>query len=360
VIVPTLLLLAAITLKSVATVNAIRWMHRDGARFHRNRLTAEAALARPLRRDELDPLFAANGGSFFPFGAKDYKVRQWRHRRTGLGKAAAALVGITHWTLFRLNHLALLIAAAMVAGTHLPRTGDRTALDIALQVLGLVTLVCLILIIIESVYSYITIGGYGAVFHAHKGVQVGPQALIREFQVLVGTIFLAGVTGFCTVYFVSARLDGFAQFGGVPANPGAGALRLLDCAYVALATMLGLDGPDPVIPQAKILLGLIALHGFALLLAALTSMMTIVAPTMMRAAVETASEPVPPAEVPLRSVDPGAPGEPEPPSEQPGPVAAPTAGRMTGAHAAAFVAGVAATAGALAAWRLRRRGERRG
>lgn len=47
-------LLIAISLKTVATVNAIRWMHDHGERFNLARTRRESALGRPLNRFEVE------------------------------------------------------------------------------------------------------------------------------------------------------------------------------------------------------------------------------------------------------------------------------------------------------------------
>src|SRR4051794_25800261 len=74
--VATLLLATCVLLKTVAIINATRWLARHGIRYR----DAIAALERDHQtpaREKYREAFLKSDPWFFPFGAKDYRLHQW-------------------------------------------------------------------------------------------------------------------------------------------------------------------------------------------------------------------------------------------------------------------------------------------
>jgi hypothetical protein len=345
-------LLAVALLKALAVGNAIRWLDRRGPAFR-----AALAAGRPDTVIAQEHAYDRLGGAFFPFGVKDYRLRRLI-RVVGAGHPVRTgpLIVLRH-LLFNLAALVPVCTAYLIwlATTDaVPDLVPRRAHDAVALALAGTLLAVTILLAIEAVYAYAVLGSYGIGFHELRPERRRPErALVREFQVFAGTLITAFVAGVGATYVVALRFGGYGRIPTRPDEPGAIPGQVLDCAYYALLAFSGAGDPEPLAPAGKVVTGLVAAQGLALLLLVLASMLAIAdrggAPGVGPASPGPAPPPGASPRVPAALL--------EPPVAPPGPVPDPTAGRRVVEFAAAVV--VAGAVGAAVALAMDRAGHRR-
>ena len=260
-------LLGILTLKALAILNAVQWLHRHGPAYYRH-VTAE----RPQSVADRDRAVELHGGSFFPFGVKEYRLRRFlRESRNGplWKRATRPGVRLFQLVLFQFGFLAPICGFALIATTIPPRRVQvlPSALnDFAGLLLGILLMIAMVLIIVEAVYGYAVLGSYSA-FHLLDPRRAEPgRRLVAELQIFIGSLMTALLSAVGVVYFTSVRFGDYEKMAGSVATSGQIAGRLADSAYYTLMAFLGSGEAGPRSIAAKLVMGLLGLEGFSLLI----------------------------------------------------------------------------------------------
>jgi hypothetical protein len=279
----TVALLGVLVLKMVAVLNAIRWLHRHGPAYHRL-LVANP----PAGVADRERLIERHGGSFFPFGVKDYRLRRFlattRNGPSGPSWrwAVRPVARVFQSVLFQFGWLAPMCAVALVAAASAPEhllLLPRWSSDAAGLLLGLLLMATTILIVVEAVYGYALLGSYGVGFHLLDPAQFETgRRMLRELQVFTGTVMTALLGGVGVVHFTSVRFGGYGQLTGEVTAPADIVGRAADSAYYTFIAFLGSGEAGPRGVAAKLVVGLLGMEGFALLVLALGVLASVTTP----------------------------------------------------------------------------------
>lgn len=281
VIIPALLCLVTL-FKLLSIASAIRWLSVNGDGYR-----LDVAKSRPQTVLALEVALKLSHADFFPFGLKDYRLARLMRRLP----RGSVLASITWWglaafqkVLFQFQGLALVSAAFLVLGAHAPASVTWVSRNLyggLGTALGILLMIGIILLAVESFVSYVVLGSYGAAFHHldwHRRhmleesaspatllpAPAGRNTAIVEMVAYAG-IFLTGFVIMTSLtYFTSLQLGGFSA---IPAWYGRGLIdprRLFDALYSTVNIAGGSsDGtPDGVVAM---LIGMIGTVTYLLL-----------------------------------------------------------------------------------------------
>ncbi len=278
-----LVLLGILALKAVAILNAVQWLHRHGPAYHRH-ITAE----RPENVADRDRAVELHGGSFFPFGVKEYRLRRYLRdsgNRSLWKRATRPGARLFQMVLFQFGLLAPICGFALIAMTISPRRFQvlpSTLNDFAGLLLGLLLMIAMVLIIVEAVYGYATLGSYSA-FHLLDPKRDEPgRRLVSELQLFIGALMTALLSAVGVVYFTSVRFGDYEQMAESITTPSQIAGRVADSAYYTLMAFLGSGEAGPRSIAAKLVTGLLGVEGFSLLVLVLGMLASTSVPPVLR------------------------------------------------------------------------------
>ena len=261
-----LVLLGILALKAMAILNAIQWLHRHGPAYYRH-VTAE----RPESVADQDRAIELHGGSFLPFGVKEYRLRRFlRDSRNGsLWKRAIwPYVRLFQMVLFQFGPLAPICGFALIATASLPRRFQllpHMLTDLAGLLLGVLLMVTMVLIIVEAVYGYAVLGSYSAFHLLDPGRTEPGRRLVGELQVFIGVLMTALLSAVGVVFFTSVRFGDYEQMTGSVTTSSQIAGRVADSAYYTFMAFLGSGEAGPRSIAAKLITGMLGIEGFSLL-----------------------------------------------------------------------------------------------
>jgi hypothetical protein len=281
VIIPALLCLVTL-FKLVSIANAIRWLSVDGDGYR-----LDVAKSRPQTVLALEVALELSHAGFFPFGLKDYRLgRVMRRLPRNSVLARVAWWGLAGFqkVLFQFQGLALVSAAFLVLGARAPASATWVPRHLYGElgtVLGILLMIGIILLAVESFVSYVVLGSYGVAFHHlnwHRrhmlDESANPAALLPQStgknSAIVEMVAYAGIfiTGFVIMtgltYFTSLQLGGFSAIPNSHSSGLIDARRLFDALYATVNIAGGSsDGnPDHV---AAMLIGMIGTITYLLL-----------------------------------------------------------------------------------------------
>jgi hypothetical protein len=254
-------------LKTLATVNATRWAMRDGAAYAREESRRAKRSTRPRSAKAIAALVRKHNGDFFPFGAKDYRLRSAIGQQ--VGDSRTVMIGRTALRvlrplLFNARGLAIgAIALAILANA----TGSGT--PVVLNAMALVLMAMTIALAIESLVWYINVGAYSQPYHrqlvAARSAQPG-ASLSDEFAMYLQIV---GFNVGAAVVACSLAQTTLASFGAtISASPGAAneAERLATFAHFVLSDYVttGDSGVSPQDPYGHFLASVITIQGLVL------------------------------------------------------------------------------------------------
>jgi hypothetical protein len=197
-----LVLLLLVLLKTIAIVLGMRWMIRCGKR-HVDRLRR---LPAPKRED----FFAsfAEGGNFFPFGVKDFRLRRWIDDATSCRRALGVSLQLLHSGLFTYPAL-VLIAPTYLVGATLSTGVERSPWPVVLYALTLLTLAMSMAILAEQVIGFLILGDFTK-YVQMLGTDRNPGGeFVDAFKVLACPIIGIVATGTAAVFSTTQLLQGF-------------------------------------------------------------------------------------------------------------------------------------------------------
>jgi Ion channel len=276
-----LLLLAITVLKAVAIVNATRWLSSSGRRY------TNALATRPDWPPERIGELA--GADFFPFGLKDHQLeRLARQQRAWPGSRLARMVISGFRTvLFNQPMLVFVTSLYVMTASTLLAEGHQFSLlpaaihDALLYILAIAALATTLLMSIEAVFAYATLGSYAVAFHGRSPLRSrasGGTVLLTELQVFIGIVFGTCFAGASACYVAAVHYNGMHAIGGLPTgNPLLAAGSAFTCLYFAVTTFAtgGANDVTPVNIFGRLPAGIIQLQSFSLLILVIACLITV-------------------------------------------------------------------------------------
>ncbi|TFV66180.1 UNVERIFIED_ORG: hypothetical protein E4P37_07060 [Bacillus sp. AZ43] len=231
------------SLKLLATVMAIRWAGRHAAAY-----STAFAERRPDDLRSGIALLHEFGSWFFPFGIKDYWLREHKERcaTDGVFRRELRRCGRGFASVFRAKWLVLGSTVVCVA-VGLTLDGGQWPVVVLSSVAALLSTA----LVVESLLWYIAAGGYAEPFHlvhVAKGSRPGAGDRTNEATTFLRLGVFAGVTSIVAVWTLHRQYGGF---GAVDAGQGVGAElgRLGEFAYFVLSN-LSTTGGSVVQPES--------------------------------------------------------------------------------------------------------------
>jgi hypothetical protein len=286
----TLFLLLCVLVKIVAIVSAIRWIGKHGAEYRRFVDQLEKTKG-SVRTEDFDAARDSCHADFFPYGLKEFRLRQGISRLRGgprLQRIAGVLLAFYYRFLVQYHYLGFLITGYLILlpGMHLAVTGSPiTAFHAgSAYVLSLLLLAMNMAIEVEVILGYATLGGYGRYFHMltteRMRLAAGSPFLVEVgIAAAMSLVMLVTGAGACSVAYV--LLDGFGGEGLLkynacqPVNWGA---IYLQCVYFALTTLTTVGYGD-IAPRngfGQLTTALIMLQNFIFLALVITTIVSVV------------------------------------------------------------------------------------
>lgn len=266
----TLILIAVALLKIVSVTQAIGWLWSRG-KDYADRLRRSPPRKESDYYDALDE----SGGRHFPFGVKDYRLRNY----IALGGKAWGLRRVTPWiasvfqaTVYRFERFAFLVGLWAVitvsVGHHALWFTSSATHNLLLYALTTIVLGTNSLLSAEAVFSYTILGGYATPFHML--LPRNGNRLLLELRVVTGkivtTIFSGAVAAY-VAYAAFAGLEGRA----LVTTPTASVLdtvgAFLQMVYWATTTFatVGYGDISPANGYGQLVAFLIEVQAFAVL-----------------------------------------------------------------------------------------------
>lgn len=235
------LLAAWLITKSVALFNAVRWVSEHGLAYE------SAARAEKPRTESqrIDLLRRSKGASFWPFGAKSYKLRIW----LGMDVPTSGFARLVHHfaDLFISAGKFMFIVDAFLLTSSLVTRGAPAG--IALVVLSLLTSLYGIGLIVEAIAWYVHVGTYARSYFMLGLGNFSPKRRSALDEISVFAVIL----GFCGVNLSTLAVlvqRQFGSFAGMPKGHHLGALvpQFVDAVYFVLGnvTTTGVASPTPL------------------------------------------------------------------------------------------------------------------
>ncbi|MEU8819405.1 hypothetical protein [Actinoplanes sp. NPDC048796] len=215
-------LLPHLALKCVAIINATRWVSRRGDDYRR--LYAE----NPPRSDaEKIALLKATGARFFPFGAKEYRVRERYISLIGRTGAAAVLGwALRLWSTFYTAPGVVAAAVVIIAVPELLARTETGPRGLALACALLATAVAL-LAYLEALAWYLTVGSYARVYLTlgfHRSLPGSAGENLAELRLYIYLAIATLVSNSLACLVAAVSFDAFHYADGAPVGHGPGAV----------------------------------------------------------------------------------------------------------------------------------------
>lgn len=262
----TLILIVVWLLKVLAIFNAILWLNRKGVSYRQH-----LAIVQPTLPAQYYQVFEKLNGDFFPFGIKDFRLRQFAERNEGYKVLTYGARFFQAW-LFRYNRLILITSLYLFIIGGLVDL-DRVSLLLSseshsrdLYLLAIIALWSNFLLSIEIIYSYATLKSY-AMFHMHPHKEEGPLS-ISELKIFVWRILTTVVAGATAAYVAYLKYNALSgQITG--REPGGLYNRLkiyFQCIYFIATTFVTVGYGDiiPVNGKGQLIAFLIEIQSFSL------------------------------------------------------------------------------------------------
>lgn len=245
----TLFLFGCVLAKLVAIVNAIRWLAKHGIEYRKliERLDNTGG---PLRPQDFDAASASFRGHFFPYGLKEYKLRETISRLQNgprFHRIVAIFLALYYRLLVQYHYLAFLTTSYLIIlpGAHALLTERAlTSFHAGLgYTLSLLLVAMNIAIEIEAILGYAMLGNYGRYFHMlttrRLRLAAGSPFLVEiGIAAAISLVMLVSGAGACYVAYI--LFEGFGGTGLLAYDahePFNWAAVYLQCVYFALTTL---------------------------------------------------------------------------------------------------------------------------